>query len=219
MAEQSLTATTGRDLGSRSTRRLRRAGQVPGVVYGLGTDPLVIAMNYKELRTVMTTEAGLNVLINLDIDGASELCILKELQRDAIRQEVSHVDFIRIDATVDVAVDVAIHLEGEAKEVANASGMVDQLMFSLPILTKPNNIPTSLTVDISDLEINGAIHVSDIALPDGVVANIDGDESVAIGVITRSTLEAIAAEEAAAAAAEGDLLAAVEESDDEDSDD
>jgi large subunit ribosomal protein L25 len=92
-------------------------------------------------------------------------------------------------------------------------------MFSLPILTKPNNIPTSLTVDISDLEINGAIHVSDIALPDGVVANIDGDESVAIGVITRSTLEAIAAEEAAAAAAEGDLLAAVEESDDEDSDD
>lgn len=216
-----LSATTNRLQGSRENRRLRRTGQLPGVVYGLGGEAQSLAVNYREARAALTTDAGLNAILNLDVDGDQQLCIVKEVQRHPVRDEVIHVDFLRVDPNVAVEVDVPIILVGEAREVANENGMVDQSLFSMSVLAKPMSIPNELEVDISSLTVGDSIRVGDVDLPDGVTAATDPEEAVAVGVVTRSTLEAIAAEEAAQAAAllDGDEGAAAPADDGDGGDD
>ncbi len=199
-AELALTAQSGRTTGSRETRRIRREGKVPGVVYGLGADPVAVAVDWPELRRVLTTDAGLNALISLEVDGNKQLSIVKDMQRHPVRRDVTHVDFLRIDPDAEIQVDVPVTLEGEAREVIAESGMVDQSLFTLSVFSKPDAIPDGLSIDISDLTVGDAVRVSDIALPAGVRTEVDPDEPVAIGTVTRSTLEAMAAEEAAEAA-------------------
>ncbi|MFN3216202.1 MAG: 50S ribosomal protein L25 [Acidimicrobiales bacterium] len=202
MAELHLLTETGRPLGSRASRRLRREAKVPGVLYGLEADPIALAVNYSELRQVLTTDAGLNALISLEVDGQRHLSLVKELQRHPVRDEVIHVDFVRIDATAELSVDVPIVLEGDARKVTDENGMVDQTLFMLTIFSSPDAIPNELVVDISELELNGAIRVGDIALPAGVRTEVDAEEPVAVGTVTRSTMESMAEDEAAEAAAE-----------------
>lgn len=201
MSELLLTAHTGRLTGTRSSRRLRADGMVPGVVYGLGQDPVSVAVEWPALRKALTTDAGVNALLRLNIDGDEQLSIVKEIQRHPTRRDVTHVDFIRLDADAELSVEVRIVLEGEAKNVTAQSGMVDQSLFSLTVFSKPDAIPREFTVDISDLEVGESVHVSDLLMPAGVRTEVDGDESIASAVVTRSTLEAMR-EEAEAEATE-----------------
>ena len=143
----------------------------------------------------------MNALLTLDIDGEQQLSIVKDIQRHPTRRDVIHVDYIRLDANAEVEVEVPVILEGEAKAVLAVSGMVDQTMFALTVLSKPDSIPTELTVDVSDLEVGDSITVSDVALPSGVRTELDADETVASALVTRSTLEAMRLEEEGEAAA------------------
>lgn len=202
MAELTLTAETGRPTGSRASNRLRAEGKIPGVVYGLGSDPKAVAVNWRELRQVLTTDAGLNALINLDIDGEQHLSIVKEMQRNPVKRSVTHVDFILIDRDADIEVEVPVTLEGEATLVERENGTVSQLLFSLTIIAKPGKIPDQLVADISGLEIGESIRVADLALPDGVRTEVDPEDMIAMGEITRATLESEAEEAAAEEAAE-----------------
>lgn len=181
MAEIKLQATTGRELGSGPSKRIRAEGNVPGVVYGLDADPIPVTVEWRPLREALTTEAGLNALIDLDVDGETALTVVKELQRHPIRGNVLHIDFLRVSADAEITVEVPIVLEGEAKAVLSENGTVDQLLYALAINAKPADIPNELTVDISSLEINGSIHVSDIDLPAGVSTDVDPEESVVAG--------------------------------------
>ena len=203
MAELVLQAELGRELGSSATRRLRRENKIPGVLYGLGDEPVSVAVAYGELRAALSTDAGLNQLINLDLGGDKALSIVKELQRHPVRDEVIHVDFLRVDPNQEIAVDVPIVLEGDARKVTDENGMVDQTLFTLTVLATPTTIPNEVTVDISELEINDSVRVEDITLPSGVRTEVDPEEAVAVGTVTRSTLEAMAAEEAAEEGDEG----------------
>ena len=202
MAELVLNTEEGRDLGSRSSRRLRSEGRVPGVLYGLGESPMPFSVDYSDLRESLTTEAGLNALIEIEISGSKQLSILKELQRHPVRDEVIHVDFVRVDPTEELSVDVRLTLTGDPKKVRDENGMVDQTMFSLSILSLPQSIPNELYVDVSELEINASVRVADISLPEGVRTEVEPEETVAVGTVTRSTMEAMAAEAMAEAAAE-----------------
>ena len=213
MAEITLKATTGRELGSGPSKRIRAEGNVPGVVYGLDADPIPVTVEWRPLREALTTEAGLNALIDLDVDGDVSLTVVKELQRHPIRGNVLHIDFLRVSADAEITVEVPIVLEGEPRAVLSENGTVDHLLHALSINAKPADIPNELTVDISELEINGSIHVSDITLPSGVSTDVDPEESVAAGnqASTESLPEPTEGEgeggEAAAAAdapAEGD---------------
>ncbi len=208
MADLVLDTQDDRELGSRSSRRLRREGRVPGVLYGLGQDPLTFSVDYGELRGALTTEAGLNALIQINVGGSAQLSILKNLQRHPVKDEVIHVDFVRVDPNKELEVEVRLTLEGDAKKVTDQNGMVDQTMFSLSVLSLPDSIPNELSVDVSDLEINDSVRVGDIQLPEGVRTEVDLEETVAVGTVTRSTMESIAAEEAAEA---GEELAEGEE--------
>jgi large subunit ribosomal protein L25 len=179
MAEiNTLHATPRTPEGTRSARRMRATGKVPGVVYGLGADPINLAVEWRELRAALVTEQGLNAVIHLEIDGETTPTLVKDLQRHPVRRNVLHVDFIRVDLNKPVDVEVAIVLEGEAEAVTRENGVVDQTMTSLLITAKPNDIPASISIDISNLEIGHALHVRDIALPDGVTTHVDPDETV-----------------------------------------
>ena len=103
---------------------------------------------------------------------------------------------MRVDPNQELAVEVPIVLEGVAKKVTDQNGMVDQTMFSLSVLSLPDSIPNELTADVSELEINDAIRVSDVVLPEGVRTEVDPEEAIAVGTVTRSTMESLAAEEA-----------------------
>ena len=196
MADLVLNTEEKTTIGSRSSRRLRRDGKVPGVLYGLGQDPEIFSVDYGDLRGALNTDAGLNALIQLSVNGTNQLSILKTLQRHPVRDEVIHVDFVRVDPNQELAVEVPIVLEGVPKKVTDQNGMVDQTMFSLSVLSLPDSIPNELTADVSELEINDAIRVSDVVLPEGVRTEVDPEEAIAVGTVTRSTMESMAAEEA-----------------------
>ena len=202
MSELLLTATAGRLTGTRSSRRLRREGQIPAVMYGLGEDPVSISVDWPELRKALTTDAGVNALITIDFEGSKQLSIVKDIQRHPTRRDVLHVDFIRLDPNAEVEVEVPLILTGEARKVAQVSGMVDQTAFTIAVLSKPQDIPTEVTADVSELEVGETITIADVILPGGVSAAADPEDTVASAVVTRSTIEAMRAEEAAEAAAE-----------------
>src|SRR4051812_40305211 len=131
MAEITLKADVGRPTGTRVSKRLRAAGRVPGVVYGLDHDPIPVDVDWRELRQVLTGEAGLNALIDLEVGGETQLSIVKSLQRHPVHHTVTHVDFLLIRRDQAISVEVPILLEGEAEEVLREGGMVDQILTSL----------------------------------------------------------------------------------------
>jgi large subunit ribosomal protein L25 len=216
MSDLLLSAETGRKEGTRPSRRLRREGKVPAVVYGLDADPVAVSVDWPELRRCLTTDAGLNALITLDIDGTSLLSVIKDIQRHPTRRDVLHVDFLRVteDQLIDVSVPVV--LSGEARNVTMYDGMVDQTMYEMTISVKPTAVPQQIEIDISDLELGATVKVEDVELPEGATSPMDPNETVAIALITRSTREAIRrAEQGEAAEGEegGDASDAADDAD------
>jgi large subunit ribosomal protein L25 len=209
MPETTLTAHTGREIGSSSTRRLRAEGKIPGVVYGHGTDPIPVAVVGREFQIAMSGEAGLNTLLSLDVDGTEHLTLARDIQHHPVRNTVTHVDFLIVRRDELISAEVPINLVGEAVEVAHGDGIVDQQLFTLQVKAKPTDIPNSVDIDISSLTIGGALHVSDIVIPPGVELETDVDATVVGGNPPR--VQAAAAgetpegdEEAAPAASDAD---------------
>ena len=168
MSQVTLNASTSRTTGSRTSRRLRSAGSIPGVVYGVGSEPLAVAVNAKEFRTAVSGEQGLNTLLELDADGRRFLVMAREIQRHPVRGTVAHVDFQIVDPNKPVVADVALHIIGDAVEVRHADWEVDQQLFSLELRTRPDQIPTHIDVDITELRVGGTIRIADLVLPAGV---------------------------------------------------
>ncbi len=191
-----LHATPRPPQGTRPVRRLRAEGKVPGVIYGLGGEPIPLSVEWRDLRAALVTEQGLNAVIHVDISGETTPTLVKDIQRHKVRRDVLHIDFIRVDLNKPVDVEVAIHLEGEAEKVNREGGVVDQVLTSLMITAKPDDIPSGLTIDISGLEIGHALHVGAIVLPEGVTTPIDPEDTV----VTAS--RGVSDEEMAAAEAE-----------------
>ena len=205
MPETTLTAHTGREIGSSSTRRLRSEGKIPGVVYGHGSEPVSVAVVAREFQIAMSGEAGLNTLLQLDVNGKNLLTMARDIQHHPVRNVVTHVDFLIVNRDELISTEVTINLVGEAIEVAHGDGIVDQQLFTLHVKAKPTEIPPSVDIDISSLIIGGALHVSDIVIPAGVELETDPDATVVAGnpprVQVATAAEEAADEEAAAAAA------------------
>lgn len=207
MPDITLPAETGRRAGSSASRRLRAEGKVPGVVYGHGMDPLPVAVNSRALRAALSTDAGLNALLDLQVDGTSHLTLARELQRDPIRNRVTHVDFqiVRLDEVISA--DVPIALVGEALHVHQGDGVVDQQMFNLAVHATPDRIPNVIEVDISELAIGDTIRVHDLSRAEGVSFDADPEAAVVVGQPPQVEVlpedEAAEAAEAAGVAAEG----------------
>ncbi len=193
MSQVTLQASTSRAEGSSSSRRLRRDGSIPGVVYGHGVSPFSVAVNAKEFRSAVSGDQGLNSLISLDADGTTYTVLARELQRHPVRGTVSHIDFQVVDPNQPVLAEVPLHLVGDAVEVRHADWEVDQQMFSIEVSARPDRIPTFVEVDISQLAPGSTIRVADVALPEGVSAASDADGAVVATHVGRSAKTAGAA--------------------------
>ena len=215
MADQlTLTAATDRITGSRPSRRLRKEGKIPAVVYGAGDPPRSVAVDWSDLRAALTTAAGLNALITLQLGDTERLTIVKDMQRHPVRRDVTHVDFLVIDRNEPLDVDVPLSLENTDADHLKEL-VVDQQMFSLPVSSLPGSIPNELVIDCEALTIDEPIRAGSVSLPSGVELNVDPDESIVIASVPVVELPepaegeaAEAAEDVEAAEAEGDGEAA-----------
>jgi large subunit ribosomal protein L25 len=195
--------------GKGPARRARSAGQVPGVLYGRGLDPVPVYVEDRELHRVLTTEAGLNVLINLRLDSKTEfLTMLREVQRSPLRGDLLHVDFVKIDRDIKIEAEVPIHLIGESRGVKEG-GVVEHHLWELKVEALPGDVPPHVEVNIARLGLNEHLRVSDLAEMPGVEI-LSPEEEIVVSVVEPQVIqlpEEIAAEEAAAeaaAAAEGE---------------
>ena len=162
-------------------------------------DPLVVAVKRRDLRTALSGTAALNTVLDLQVDGTTYAAIVKDLQRHPVRRHVSHVDFIQVNLEAEITVSVPLRLEGTALEVINNDGLVDPAVDAIEVVCTPRNIPDEFVVDISAMKMDTVIRLSDIALPEGVVATGDPEMAVVSVLVMRASeleTDAVAAEEA-----------------------
>ncbi len=207
MSQITVKATTGRELGSGPSRRLRAEGQLPGVVYGRDADPIAVTVPHVELRDALKVDTGLNTIFHLDIDGTTEKVIVKDVQRDPIKRTATHVDFLRVADDEPIKVKVPIRLTGHAREVAEAGALVEQKLFEIPLVVLPTAIPLAIEADVSALTLDSRIAVRDLVLPDGAVTRRKPTTTVAAPVATRASRQG-AMEDALAEGGDGEAAPA-----------
>ncbi len=194
--EVSLRAEAGRQQGSRASRRLRRAGSVPAVLYGHGIDPLAIAVNHREFAAILKGEAGDNAIISLNVDGHGTFTTLaREILKNPTKPFINHVDFLQISLDELVTVEVDLEFLGEPLGVRNDGGIVETMRVSVEIEALPTAIPGHIDVDISHLEVHDLITVGDLPKIEGVTYLDDDDTPI----VTVSLPSAVLAEEDEAA--------------------
>jgi len=196
-------------LGSRHTRRLRKQGVVPGVLYGNG-QPTPIAVPERMLRAAMTGPSGLHAILDVVVEGTTTVhpSILSDYQQDPIRGTLSHIDLreVRLDQVIQAS--VVVHLVGEAKG-AQEGGVVSLVQRELNVESLPMSIPEHIDVDVTALDIGDVLRLEDISAPEGVTFLDDPHETVIVSV-TMSRAFAELEEADAEAAAEAEALEAEE---------
>jgi large subunit ribosomal protein L25 len=200
-----LSAEAGRVTGSPASRRLRAADRIPGILYGHGMTPVILSVARRDLRVALSGPAGQNTILTLSVDGSSYNAVVKEMQRHPVRRNVSHVDFVQINLSEEIVMNVPVHLTGVAKQVVAAGGLVDAAVDSIEVRTTPANVPNEIVIDITDLTPESVIHLADLKLPAGVVAIGDPDMLIATVLMSRGSTAAAGeatAEAAGEAAAE-----------------
>ena len=156
--------------GKGHNRRLRRAGKVPGVLYGAGSDPRPIALNWNSLMHQMEKEAFYTSIISLKVGEQAQPVIVKAVHRHPIKSQILHIDFQRILEDEEITLDVPIHFIGEAqsKGVKLQGGEIQHLMTEIEISCLPKNLPEFIELDVTNLELNELLHLSDVPVPEGV---------------------------------------------------
>ncbi|MGH2663885.1 MAG: 50S ribosomal protein L25/general stress protein Ctc [Actinomycetota bacterium] len=206
MAEVTLKAQPRDDVGKGAARRARAAGRVPAVLYGPEMEPHRLSVDARELWHALHTDAGINVLINLTLDGESYLTMPREVQRDIVRGTLLHVDLLRIRKDVAIQVDVPVHLVGDSVGVKEG-GVVEHHLWELKVECLPTQVPESVEADIAQLSIGDSLHVSDLRVPQHITILTPPEETL-VSVVPPPILEVPEAEvpeEEAAEAAEGEV--------------
>lgn len=203
MAEVSLAVDPTRATGSAAARRLRATGKVPAVLYGHGVEAQAVAVDRRQLRAALAGETGTNTLISLDVAGTRHLAMARQIQRDPIRNAVSHVDFVIVNRDEVVTAEVPVRLVGEATAVVRADGMVEQLLFTLLVHARPGDIPPAVDYDVSELSVGDTVRVGDLPLPAGVRADLDPEEAVIVVAASHVASELEQADEESAEVAGG----------------
>jgi large subunit ribosomal protein L25 len=178
VSEVKLSAVQRTEFGKGAARRLRRAHQVPAVIYGHGTDPVHVSLPGHETMLALKQQ---NALLSLELDGTSTLTLPKAVQRDAIKGFIEHVDLLVVRRGEKVTVDVAVHLVGEP-----ASGtLVNSSLTQLSVEVEATNIPGQIKVDIEGAEAGTMIHAGSITLPEG--ATLVTDPEALVVAVTSAT--------------------------------
>lgn len=206
MSEVQLAVEDRDTRGKGAARKMRAAGRVPGVVYGGGKDPLAVSLDPAALdRIIHTHHAGVNALI--DLEGSSGLkgrtVMVKELERDALKDVITHVDLLEVDTQAMISVSVPVHLTGTPYGVT-MGGLLDHSLHKVDILCKAGAIPDEFVIDVSGLDLGDSIHVNELELPEGAEMQTHVELPIAAVVIPRGIEEEEAAEGEAAEGEEGE---------------
>jgi large subunit ribosomal protein L25 len=205
-----INAVSRSDQGKGASRRLRREGKIPGVIYGAGKDPVAITLEHNELVHQLENEAFYSHILDVKVDGKAEQAILKDMQRHPSQPLIMHVDFQRVAANEKIRVHVPLHFinEDQAPGVKEG-GIVTHSLTEVDVICLPKDLPEFIEADLSELELDATFHLSDIKMPTGVelveLAHGEGhDQNVAAIHMPRGAKEEEAAEEAGEEAAGGE---------------
>ena len=171
-----LPAEVREQLGTRTTRRLRAAGKLPAIVYGHGKDAANVTVPAKPFNEALNKGAH---VFELSLNGAKENALLKDVQYDHLGMHIIHVDFARVDLNEKVTVTISIDLKGDAPG-EKVGGITQQILNDIEITCVVTNIPSSIVYNIGNLQLDGSVHVKDLALPEGVTTELDPEQIVAI---------------------------------------
>ena len=224
MEKTILRARRREQTGSRVARRIRRENSIPAVLYGPREDPQPIQIDAQEFQTLVKQGLSENTLITLYLDDGKDserMTLIRDYQRDPVRNELRHLDLVHIDLTTSIKVDVPLHLTGQAEGV-KMGGVLEQRIYSVEIECLPTEIPSEFTIDVSELEIGDSFHLSDVDLGDfKVITNI---ERTVVQVAIPRVIEEVVEEELVFEGEEPELVGEeraeeeVEEKADEDGD-
>ncbi len=195
MVHFKLVASKREELGSRPAGRLRRAGWIPGIVYGHGVENVPVKIKENELLRVIRATIGETAIVELDIEGEKRLCIVQEVQRHPVTGQVIHVDFMVLPEHETVEVKVPVKLVGEAKGVKRG-GVLDFITHELWVKATAQNIPSHIEIDVSELDVGDVVHVRDLK-PEGYEIT-DDPETPIVSILSKAGVEAAEAEEAEA---------------------
>lgn len=169
MSEQIVVRAEFREsLGTGASRRLRRLhGKTPGILYGGGGAPVALAIGYDDLAKAMQEEAFFSQILELEVDGKKQACVLREVQRHPATERVQHVDFLRIQADMAVHLHVPLHFVNEERcvGVKVGGGLLSRNLIEVEVSCLPRNLPEYIEVDVGELEAGQSLHLSDLVLP------------------------------------------------------
>lgn len=189
-----LKAETRDEIGKGASKRLRKTGRVPAILYGADIGSQSCHVDALELYHALHTDAGANVLIRLQVADDEHLSIIREVQRHAVRGDVLHIDFQNVDRNELYPADIPVHLENE-ESPRQEGGVVNLVLYTVPIHVRPLDTPNEFTLDLEGLEIGDVLRVEDLAdqLPEGAEFDIELERTVVTinAPISEEALEAL----------------------------
>jgi large subunit ribosomal protein L25 len=175
----SLKAATRARTGSGRLNQMRREGWIPSVIYGRGTENINLKVDSKTFSDLLAHSSSENIIVNLEIEGqGTRLAFLQSVQHDPLSGKALHADFRSIDENTAITAHIPTHLNGESAGV-KAGGLIEQYVHAIEITCLPNDLPETLEVDISHLQVGDSLHIGDITYPSGVRATHAADVVVA----------------------------------------
>ncbi len=179
METTTLQAEVREERGKGSARRLRNQGKLPAVLYGPGIESTPLTVPPKDLTKALRSEHGRNVVYTLEFGGKTELAMVKDLAVEPVGGALLHADFLRVTEDMELEVNVPFRAEGRAQGV-RMGGMLNVTTRTVPIRTTVTNIPVAVVVDVTDLELHETVTIKDLVLPEGCVAMMRAEHTLAI---------------------------------------
>ena len=222
-----LVAELREDQGKGASRRLRRQGKVPAIIYGAGRPPRNLAFDHNKVIKELENEAFYSSILNIKVGDKSQAAVVKDIQRHPSKRQVMHIDFQRIVEDEKIRMNVPIHFVGEevAVGVKQGGGSISRLMTDVEVSCLPKDLPEFFEVDVAELDLNDMLHLSDIKVPEGVeiVALAQGEDQdqpiVSVALIKETPVEDEADEAAEAEAPDAEGAAPADAGDAEESSD
>ncbi|MBP84320.1 MAG: 50S ribosomal protein L25 [Verrucomicrobiales bacterium] len=193
MAKQETLQAAKREVkGTTASKRLRREGTVPAVIYGSSQREYMIQLDSKEFGDLVRRQSSQNFIVTLEIEGAQEkskMAIVQDVQKDPLTGNLIHVDFRAVSENETIHAVVPIELTGEPAGV-KGGGLLEQLLRDIEVHCRPGDLPSNISSDVNSLDIGDSLKVNELNLPDGVITKMDGEVLVALITQTRAAVSA-----------------------------
>lgn len=200
--QQQLQAQTRSAVGRNAVKKMKETGLVPAVIYGAGQETQPLAINAREINNLLARAVSEHVLVDLEINGGEQvqkrLALIQEVQHHPLRRNILHVDFHAVREDEKIHAEIPVETLGEPAGVKNFGGVLEHSLHTIEVECLPRDLPESIAIDVSALNVGDAIHVKDVNLPEGVAATAAPDLTVVRVAAPKVEVEAAGAVEAAA---------------------